>query len=254
MAGERNSDQRKDLSGPANRWREVWENRQEQRGFSPDLTGLLRANGFDTTLAGISTDAWRSYVHSWAARLEIGPGSSVFEVGCGAGAFLYVLGELGCSVGGCDFSSSQIARARAAFPDSPLYVCEAGNIADIGTWDIVIANGVFMYFPSLEYAAEVCRSMCESSAKAVAILDLPDLELKIPALEMRLAAAGGPSAYAARYDGLDHQYFEREWIARQLRDLGLNAVATASQDIEGYGNAAFRFNAWGFRGKAGDRK
>lgn len=242
------------VSNPPNGWKEVWENRPANDSPAADLSELLRADGFDTPLASISDRAWRLYVKDWAAKLGMGSGSSVFEVGCGAGAFLQVLKEMGCSVGGCDFSSSQIALARSALPDSELHVCEAQDIANIGTWDFVVANGVFMYFPTLQYAAEVCKLMCKSSLKGIAILDIPDLKLKARALQIRIAAAGGPSEYAQRYSTLDHQYYDQEWVASQLRDSGLNRVTTVRQNIEGYGNAAFRFNAWGFHELGRDAK
>ncbi|NNN18992.1 MAG: class I SAM-dependent methyltransferase [Acidimicrobiaceae bacterium] len=210
-----------------------------------ELSELLRADGFDSPLASITPDAWATYVKNLALRLEINPGSSVLEVGCGAGAFLYVLQQLGCKVGGCDFSSAQIEIAKQALPNSTFQVCDATQF-EMGKWDYVLANGVFMYFPSLEYAEKVCKLMVETSKKAVGIFDVPDLRCAKTALETRISAAGGEAEYAARYEGLDHQYYDRNWLVFQLQKHAVNNITFDDQKIEGYGNAAFRFNIWGF--------
>ena len=88
--------------------------------------------------------------------------------------------------------------------------------------------------------------MAEKSRHAVAILDVPDLALRDSALADRIAALGGHDAYAARYAGLDHRYYDRGWMAERLTEAGLTGVRTADQNVAGYRNGQFRFNAWGF--------
>jgi ubiquinone/menaquinone biosynthesis C-methylase UbiE len=53
------------------------------------------------------------------------PGTSVFEVGCGAGAFLYELEALGCKVGGVDHSPALIGKAMKAMPSGGFKVSDA---------------------------------------------------------------------------------------------------------------------------------
>jgi hypothetical protein len=106
--------------------------------------------------------------------------------------------------------------------------------------------GVFIYFDSLAYATQVLDRMTAKARRVVAILDIPDAERQSEALAERQRVAGGTAAYAARYDGLEHRYYHREWFAEALHAQGLADVHVEDQALEGYGNAPFRFNAWGF--------
>jgi SAM-dependent methyltransferase len=224
----------------------------------------MAADGLDTAYGETSEAAWRDFVRRQAALLAGAGadgggggrarggagagagGTSVYEVGCGAGAFLYVLAELGWRVGGLDRSATLIDIARSVLPAGRFDVAEATELAPEPVSDVVLSCGVFLYFPSLDYAAEVIAAMAARASGAVAILDLPDESRRDAALAQRIALAGGPEAYHERYAGLDHLYFSREWVAERLAAAGLSGVCTADQDIAGYRNGAHRFNAWGF--------
>ncbi|MGH9467943.1 MAG: class I SAM-dependent methyltransferase, partial [Terriglobales bacterium] len=128
-------------------WRDIWAARRLDGGAGSTLARLLAADGFDTGFGTMPEAAWRDYVMRCAARLDLRPGDSLFEVGCGAGALLYPLAEHGCRVGGIDYSAALIAAARAALPDGDWRCAEAG--APLPAADFVVASGVFLYFPSL---------------------------------------------------------------------------------------------------------
>jgi hypothetical protein len=81
----------------------------------------------------------------------------------------------------------------------------------------------------------------------VAVLDLPDVATRAAAMAERERIAGGAAAYAERYAGLDHQFYDRDRIVQALRDRGLSRVHVGDQAIDGHGNAPYRFNAWGFK-------
>jgi SAM-dependent methyltransferase len=233
-------------AGSADRWREVWAKRSLDRSHATTLSMLMAADGLDTAFGEISEAAWCDSARRWAARLRARSGASVYEVGCGAGAFLWVLERLGCSVGGIDLSASLIESAREVMPAGQFDIGEAIDLAAEPKADVVVSFGAFLYFPNLDYAAAVIAAMAARARTAVAILDLPDLATRADALAHRIELAGGEAAYRQRYDGLGHIYYDRRWVADRLRDSGLADVATATQDIRGYANGPFRFNAWGF--------
>ncbi len=193
---------------------------------------------------------WVDYVRRWAAELDLGRRTSVFEVGCGAGAFLYELDRLGCQVGGADQSASLVDIAGSVLPDATFLVADAAEVPIDPPADVVVSVGVFCYFPSLGYAETVLERMVAKARRAVLVVDIPNLARRDAALAHRVASLGGPDAYAARYQGLDHLYYSREWVADALGRAGLNPVRTADQDLAGYPNGAFRFNAWGWRAGA----
>ncbi|MGD0394762.1 MAG: class I SAM-dependent methyltransferase [Acidimicrobiales bacterium] len=204
------------------------------------------ADGFDTAFGALTVEAWAAFVTRTCKSVELGGGDSLFDVGCGSGAFLYVPHQQGVAVGGADFSGSLVEIARRAMPDGDFSECEANQIQVAPAFDVVMSCFAFSYFSSLEYAHVVIERMCTKATRAVGILDIPDAALADAAMEHRIAALGGPEAYAERYEGLGHQVYGRDWVASVLKDVGLVDVAIESQDIDGYDNGQFRFNAFGW--------
>lgn len=231
---------------PAGRtWKEVWAERQLDPDRGSLLAQLLAADGFDTGFGDVQEPNWNAYVAHWAGALGLGAGSSVFEVGCGAGAFLYPLAEFGCRVSGIDQSSALIDAARSALPDGDFAVADAAELPLEPHVDAVVSMGVFGYFPTLDYAARVIERMAEKASRSVLLLDLPDLARRDEAIAQRMAWVGGADEYAARYAGLDHLYYSRDWIERAFRRAGLEQVQTADQHLTHYTNGRCRFNTWG---------
>lgn len=96
--------------------------------------------------------------------------------------------------------------------------------------DVVLACGVFLYFPDEAYAREVFARMVRK-ARATQEAGLAHRRAHL-----------GAEAYALRYEGLDHRYLDREWFERELRALGCAHVDTEDQQIAGAANGRFRFN------------
>jgi SAM-dependent methyltransferase len=227
-------------------WDALWAAREVPPSQGTTLADLLAADGFDSGFAGLSEASWSAGVHRVAAALRLASGTSVFEVGCGAGAFLYELERLGCKVGGVDLSPALIAKAAQAMPSGHFVQCDAASFEIEPEVDAVVSFGVFCYFGSLGYAAQVLDRMVAKARRSVAVLDVPDLARRDEDLAYRQKRAGGEAAYAARYAGLEHAYYDREWLADALRARGLVDVCVEGPVIPGYGNAPFRFNAWAF--------
>ena len=219
---------------------------QRPRLEDPTLEHLIRADGFNTGFGDVTVNAWTDLVDRTCATLGLEAGDSLFEVGCGAGAFLYLPSQHGIEVGGIDYSPSQIEAARRAIPDGNFEVRDADDLDVSPGVDVTIAFSVFQYFSSLDYARQVIDRMCQKATRAVALFDLPDVELADRALDERQASAGGADAYAERYEGLDHLSYSKEWITTALEEGGLRDVTVGPQTMIGYGNGRFRFNAWGW--------
>jgi hypothetical protein len=127
-------------------------------------------------------------------------------------------------------------------------VADAAEVSPQPQADAVISFGVFLYFRSLPYAESVLDRMVAKARRVVAVFDVPDLATRTLDIERRQQLAGGAAAYEARYADLDHRYYDREWMDRALRARGLTDIHIEDQTISDYGNAPFRFNAWGFSG------
>jgi len=228
-------------------WEEIWERRAPSAAPSSTLMSLMKLDGLDTGYGSVTEDNWVAGVREAARRLSLTPGESVFEVGCGSGAFLYDLYRQGFEVAGLDRSATLVGHARQAMPEGQFIQSDAAHLDIRESYDAVLSFSVFLYFPSHSYARQVIEAMVHKARRAVAILDIPDVAKKTAAMARRIETVGGEEAYARRYAGLDHQYYDRTWVAQVLIDCGLADVQVADQWIDGYANSEFRFNAWGFR-------
>lgn len=231
---------------PAKNWRHIWDARALDPSKGSTLAQLMAADGLDTGFGDMTEAAWRAFVARTAAELKLRDGSDVFEVGCGAGAFLYELDALGHHVGGLDQSAALIDCARNAIPRGRFHVADAAALDAVGQAEAIVSWGVFLYFPTLTYASAVLERMAAHATRVVGVFDLPDQALKEDALVFRRGTLGA-EAYEERYRGLDHLYFDREWVRSELQRCGLRDVKIESQQIPGYANGAFRFNAIGFK-------
>jgi SAM-dependent methyltransferase len=229
-------------------WRSVWQahgvgDPTAEQG--PALSRLLAADGYNTGFGSLTEASWLAFVRNTCDLLSLKPGDSVFEVGCGAGAFLLQPYLDGIEVGGLDYSGALIGLAKTAMPDGNFEVNEAAALHVEPAVDVVMSCGVFLYFDSLDYAKDVIERMTRKATRAVGIFDIPDAETAGEALAVRQATLGGADAYAERYAGLDHLAYDRSWIVAALESAGLTDVQIASQNIDGYENSRYRFNVWG---------
>ena len=206
---------------------------------------LMEADGLDSGFAGLTPERWLAGLRRITDEIGLPPDASVYEAGCGAGAFLHDLHARGHPVAGSDLAPRLIELARTVMPEGTFTVGEAADLDVTVRYDAVVSFGVFLYFPSRAYAEAVLDRMVRKARGIVAILDVPDAAREREDLARRQAQAGGAAAYAARYAGLEHRYYDRAWMRDALTARGLVDVRTATQDIEGYGNAPYRFNAWG---------
>ena len=108
-----------------------------------------------------------------AETLDIGPGTRVFEVDCGDGAFLYPFHQNGYLVGGCDGDPAAIERAIAAMPDGVFQVGMATALDPAVPWDVVICRSL-SGAPDLDYMRGLVARMFAKATHAIALLNVPD--------------------------------------------------------------------------------
>jgi len=221
-------------------WYSIWSRNREYLSEQMDLQYLIEANGFNSGAGKIHVEDWKNYVHYIYKLADLHPEDSVFEVGCGGGAFLYPLYQKGLQVGGIDYSPSLIKLAQYSMPDMPFEAKNADQMDVLPKYDAVIANSVFQYFPSLEYMTEIIYRMYEKANKTIVLMDLNDLAFREEALEIRRGSLS-PGEYDRKYKGLDHLFIDRSAIQSIFEDLPVT-VEVSDQNIHNYGNNKFRFN------------
>lgn len=149
---------------------------------------------------------WLEYAESVVEALDVGPGTSVFDVGCGAGEFLQPLSDNGYAVGGIDPSAGLVARAREAMPDGDFVVGALASLSPADPWDVVISSA-FDALAGPDEARGVLSRMAAKATHAIAILNLPEVSGD-QGVDRRAMPAG----------------FDRRWVLRALAEIGVTAV------------------------------
>lgn len=223
-------------------WQTIWNRPKAMRRDLSTLQSLIFADGFDSLMGKADEENWLAYAQGVADMLGIRAGDSLFEIGCGSGAFLYPFYGRGHRVGGIDFSKSLLDIAASVMPEGRFFCGQATEIDDGVRADHFISNSVFFYFPDLSYAERVLAFMIEHADRGVAILDVPDLALREVCEERRMQAMP-PGEYDKKYKATPHLYYDRQWFADQAAKYGLTArICSQTENFKNYGNAKFRFN------------
>ncbi len=220
-------------------WKAIWErkvaNAAETAAWT--LPELIAADGFDSAMGKAGIPTWQHIIDTIQKQLELQQGDSLVEVGCGAGAILFGLAHTGVQVCGTDYSAAHIAIARKAIPDGHFEVAQASQQPFASKlFDKVLSHGVFLYFPELDYADKTIDEMVRigRSPHQILIMDIPDAAKQSITEEARRAAGASLSP--------PHLYYPKSFFEQAAARHGLHAHIF-DQQIPGYGNAAFRFNA-----------
>jgi hypothetical protein len=225
-------------------WHKIWNNRSIRNISNLDnkiiLENLIIADGFDggSGTGKISVEDWQEYINWLNQYLDIKPEDTIFEVGCGCGAFLQCFYNKNHIVSGIDYSQSLIEIAKKIMPDMDFSVNEALNLNTTKKYDIVCANSIFFYFPDYEYSRKVLDKMYEKSDRIIGVFDIPNMKIKNACEKERRSLIEN---YDEKYNGLDHLYFDKEWFLTYSEERKCNLIFL-DQKIHNYGNSKYRFN------------
>lgn len=219
-------------------WIDIWTDRDVPVSKNLNLEDLLRLNGYDGGQSVITPESLRTAICTYERKMQLERGESIYEVGCGAGAFLHTWHSLGYDVGGSDLSPKLIEYAKKGLPSGQWNVLEANKIPISRYYDHITAFGLFLYFPDYDYAKEVLYRMLMSAKRTVSIFDIPDLAKKEECENYRRKMIPD---YDTKYATAQHLYYSKEWWLNIAEDLGLRC-SIYDQDISGYENSQWRFN------------
>ena len=203
------------------RWQEIWSKKNadaEKLNAENEkqlIIELKRAVGYDFYGNGstIPVEEWYNEYKYMKKNLrledEVG---SVFEVGCGSGTNLYLFMKDGFKVGGMDYSQNLLDIAKKVLNKDKveeLIYGEAVNLPVDKKYDAVISNGVFQYFPSLDYAEKVLDKMLAKANKSIGVCGFLKAETKEE--YMKFLKANNPD-YEERYKDLDKLFLSQEFF------------------------------------------
>ena len=112
-------------------------------------------------------------------RLDLAPGLTVLDVGCGSGAFHRDLGRHGTRIIGCDRSPGMVQEvlAQAAQYRLPVGACQAEAEAlpfAAGSCDRVMANHMLYHVPDQEQALRELRRVLKPGGRVVMATNAAD--------------------------------------------------------------------------------
>lgn len=229
-----------------NNWKKIWESRQDtlgnidEKNYRAVFAELKKIDGFDIN-GGASADSQICQHENLKAALNLSEGETVFEVGCGAGANLYLFARDGFEVGGLDYSATIIDIAKKILPDTTELICAgADELPTDKKFDAVFSNSVFAYFDDIDYAERVLEKMLIKSRRAVAVLDIYDKDFEENLLAERRRTIEN---YDERYKDLPKLFYPRSFFKKFASRYDLS-IRFEKNELEGYVNAPFTYHCF----------
>ena len=180
-------------------------------------------------------------------RVGLEPNNSVLDVGCGGGAFIYMLQmKLLALIGMELITKTLIDIARKAIPNGCFVLDEAvnENFSDI-KFDVVLSHSVFHYFPSLDYSKRVLKNWCRKISKNgfLVLLDINDEEHKSIYHLERSKEYKSPGGVQSCLQRVASSLFKKNYLSEFLLSLGMKKMQFSFPHAASkYRNSKFRFN------------
>ena len=209
-------------------WYKIWNKKKLDKLEIINLEELIKINGFDTRVGGYSTKEWLLMISSFVNLMNLKSNSDIYEIGCGAGTFLYSIKKIiDVNCYGIDYSFPLINIAKYLLKDSEFLVSEAKLMPSFNkNFDIIFAHSVFHYFPNKNYAFEVinkANKLLKPGGK-ICLLDLNDKEYEKESLQIRINSFSNDEEYKKFYKDLDHLSICKKSLELYLRKLGFKDI------------------------------
>lgn len=235
-------------------WHEVWEKRNADEtelncgDMKRVFLELKRIAGWDATGEMLGFEQfYKQYVETkneleFSAALQKRPIESIFEVGCGCGANLYLFQKWGeLKVGGVDYSDAEIKIAEKVLEKPIELICdEAVNLSSEIKYDAVLSNSVFSYFESYDYAQQVLEAMCRKANYSIGIVDIHDADKKDAFVEYRKSII---EDYEERYRDLPKFFYEKAFFLDFAGKHDMS-IRFSKPTMQGYWNNDYVFNCF----------
>ena len=237
----------------SSKWHEIWEKREadETELNSGDtkrvFLELKRIAGWDATGDMLGFEQFHNQYTEikneleFSSILQVRPIKSIYEVGCGCGANLFLFQNDDIEVGGVDYSSSEIEIASAVLHKPKELICdEAINISSEIKYDAVLSNSVFSYFESYDYAKKVLEIMYDKANYSIGIVDIHDADKKDAFIEYRKKIIEN---YEERYKDLPKFFYDKAFFLSFAEKYNMS-IRFSKPSMRGYWNNDYVFNCF----------
>ena len=168
-----------------NSWHNIWSRRNIEFTSDLSLDFLIKADGFDQGIGDVDSDSWISICVAYAKAMDLQKDMSIFEFGCGAGAFLKPFYDIyRMRVAGIDLSPFLIDVARQVMPHGDFNMCSIEDYVFDEKYDVVVSNSVIHYLNREELGTFIDKATAIAE-RFILISDIPNLQTKTEAEEYR---------------------------------------------------------------------
>lgn len=235
-----------------NEWKTIWGKRTADEKILKTedkrqiFLELKRSNGFDVVEDGLtyeSLEEQKNEMENWLSGKGKKEIKSIYEVGCGSGANLFLFEQDGIACGGLDYSETLIESAKKVLQSNDLSCREAIDTPVSPQYDAVLSNSVFSYFKDEEYAYDVLEKMYQKTAYSIGLIDIHDAEKEEAFITYRKTIIPD---YEERYKNLPKFFYRKEFFEKFAKEHQMDICFTDSH-MKGYWNNEFIFNCYMYK-------
>lgn len=235
-----------------NEWKTIWGKRTADEKILKTedkkqiFLELKRSNGFDVVEDGLSYESLegqKNEMENWLSGKGKQKINSIYEVGCGSGANLFLFEQDRIVCGGLDYSETLIESAKKVLQSNDLLCKEAIDTPVNPQYDAVLSNSVFSYFKDEEYAYGVLEKMYQKTAYSIGLIDIHDAEKEQAFLAYRKTIIPD---YEERYKNLPKFFYQKEFFEKFAKEHQMDICFTESH-MKGYWNNEFIFNCYMYK-------
>lgn len=225
-------------------WESIWskhlvEFKDEHVDYETVFFALKRASGYDLGKGMVFNTFLDEYKRMKKLLRFNDFTDNVYEVGCGAGANLWLFQNDGIEAEGCDYAPSLVSGGTKAGVKG-LSVGKADNFPIEPQFDSVISGGMFGYLQSEETAIDVLDRMVTKAKKSVCIKRILNKDREEELIQKRRK---NEPDYDEKYKELTKLYLTKAFFEEYARDNNLD-IYIEDTYMEGYWNNGFTFDVY----------
>ena len=237
-----------------NKWKEIWDKKSVEKskfeGKDKKAIHLELIKCLGDASKGVMYEEYYKQYEEIRYNLCNSPGKgelpikSVYEIGCGSGAKLFLFeNEANLYVGGADYSSGLIESAKYALKSKDLIVEEAVKVPVEPIFDAVFSSSVFQYFDSDEYAEAVLEIMLKKARFSLGIIDIQDKDKMEESLAYRRSVIKN---YDEKYKDLGRAFYSKDFFENFAKKHDLEIVF-GGYNMKGYRNGDYSYACYMYK-------
>lgn len=236
-----------------NNWKDIWEKRSLDKNSLINKTKeeiffeLKKTDGFDISNNGLTIEdllqQYKIVIEKYKSFFGNKNIESLFEVGCGCGANLYLFEQDGIRTGGIDYSKTLSDIAKIILKSKDIICDEAKNLTIVSKYDVLLSNSVFSYFYDLNYSYSVLEKMFYKANNAVFIQEIYDSDKEKEFMDYRIKNV---EDYENKYKNLPKLFYPKKFFI-DFAEKNNMYIEIVNSNMTSYWNYPFIFDCYMYK-------